>query len=92
MDNIETKAKARPYRDNEALRRAQKRYYENNKEKKLEQSRTYYKSWLESPNIDEVKAKRKQTAKLRYERNKPLQILTKEDKQQPVKNPLFIIT
>ena len=89
MDNIEAKPKTRPYRDNEALRRAQKKYYENNKEEKLTQRAIYYKSWLESQNIDELKAKRRQAAKIRYERNKALNILAKQDKQQPVENPLI---
>ena len=39
-------------------------------------------------NIDEVEARRKQAAKIRYERNKALKILAKQDKQQPVENPL----
>ena len=89
MDNIEAKPKNRPYRDNEALRRAQKKYYENNKEKKLRQRAIYYKTWLESQNIDEMKAKRRQAAKIRYQRNKALNILAKQDKQQLVENPLI---
>ena len=92
MDNIEAKPKTRAYRDNEALRRAQKKYYENNKEEKLKQRAICYKTWLESQNIDEMKAKRRQAAKLRYERNKALNILAKEDKQQRVENPLIIIS
>ena len=89
MDNIEAKPKNRPYRDNEALRRAQKKYYEKNKEKKLIQRAIYYKACLESQNIDEIKAKRRQAAKIRYERNKALNILAKQDKQQLVENPLI---
>ena len=89
MDNIEAKPKTRPYRDNEALRRAQKKYYENNKEEKLRQRAIYYKTWLESQNIDVMKAKRRQAAKIRYERSKALNILAKQDKQQLVENPLI---
>ena len=89
MDNIESKPKIRPYRDSEALRRAQKKSYENNKEEKLRQRKIYYKTWLESQNIDEMKAKRRQAAKLRYERSHALKILAKQDKPPLVENPLL---
>ena len=88
--NIDLKPRVKSYKDNDALRRAQKKYYENNKEKKLKQNQIYYNKWLESPNIDELKAKRKQAAKLRYEQNKALKRLLKQDKQQLVENPLLI--
>ena len=88
--NIDLKPRVKSYKDNDALRRAQKKYYENNKEKKLKQNQIYYNKWLESPNIDELKAKRKQAAKLRYEQNKALKRLLKQDKQRVVENPLLI--
>ena len=88
--NIELKPRIRPYKDNDALRRAQKKYYENNKEKKLKRNKIYYNKWLESPNIDELKAKRKKEAKLYYEKNKAIKRLLKQDKQQLLENPLLI--
>ena len=36
-----------------------------------------------------MKAKRRQAAKLRYEQNKAVNILAKQDKQQLVENPLI---
>ena len=36
-----------------------------------------------------MKARRKQAAKIRYERSNALKILAKQDKQQPVENPLI---
>ena len=88
--NINLKPRIRSYRDNDALRRAQKKQYENNKEKQLKQNQIYYNKWLESPNIDELKTKRKKAAKLRYEQNKALKILLKQDKQRLLENPLLI--
>ena len=81
MDNIEATPKIKPYRDNEALRRAQKKYYENNKAEKLRQSKIYSNNWLESPTLEDMKARRKQAAKLRYARNNALNILSPQDKK-----------
>ena len=82
-DNSEIKAKdkkpkkVKPYSENEALQRGQKKYFEKNRELILQKRREIYKRWLESQDIEVVRAKQREKSRKYYQNKK----LLKESQQ-----------
>ena len=74
----DVKPKIKPYSENAALKRAQQRYYEKNKEEKLKHNKEYLQTWISSKDIEELRAKRRESCKRYYNKKK----LLKESKQE----------
>ena len=68
----------RSYSENEPLQLAKKRYYEKNKADILIKRKEYSKKQLESENIDEIKAKQRESRIKYYNKKK----LLKQQEQQ----------
>ena len=75
----DVKPKRKPYNENAALKRAQQRYYEKNKEEKLKHNKEYRKTWLASKDIEELREKHRESCRRYYHKNKQL----KEIRQEP---------
>ena len=60
------------YSENEALKRAHRKYYENNREKRLQESREANRKWRETEDREIVLAKQRERAKRHYEKKKLL--------------------
>ena len=58
------------YSENEALKRAHRKYYENNREKRLQESREANRKWRETEDREVVLAKQREIAKRHYEKKK----------------------
>ena len=74
----DVKPKIKPYSENAALKRAQQRYYEKNKEEKLKHNKEYLQTWVSTKDIEELRAKRRESCKRYYNKMK----LLKESKQE----------
>ena len=74
----DVKPKIKPYSENAALKRAQQRYYEKNKEEKLKHNKEYLQTWISTKDIEELRAKRRESCKRYYNKMK----LLKESKQE----------
>ena len=70
--HVFAKPRVKPYSENEALKQAQQRYYQKNKEEKLKHNKEYYKTWLASQDIDELKAKQRESRIKYYNKKKQL--------------------
>ena len=70
--HVFAKPRVKPYNENEALKQAQQRYYQKNKEAKLKHNQEYYKAWLASQDIDELKAKQRESRIKYYNKKKQL--------------------
>ena len=75
----DVKPRIKPYSENAALKRAQQRYYEKNKEEKLKHNKEYRKTWLASKDIEELREKHRESCRRYYHKNKQL----KEIRQEP---------
>ena len=64
--------KIKPFAENEALKRAQKKYAAKNREKLLEYARVYNKKWRETEDYEVVKAKQREKARKHYYKKKLL--------------------
>ena len=73
----------RTYNENTALQLAQKRYYEKNKEDILIKRKEYRKKQKESENIDEIKARQRESRIKYYNKQK----LLKQQEHQPEPEP-----
>ena len=71
----------RVYSENEPLKQAQKRYYEKNKEDRLQKNREYYPTWLASKDMNEFKAKQKETQKKYHDKKRELKRLQKQESE-----------
>ena len=71
----------RAYNENEPLKQAQKRYYEKNKEDRLQKNREYYPTWLASKDMNEFKAKQKETQKKYHDKKRELRRLQKQESE-----------
>ena len=86
-DNLEdeiacdVKPKIKPYNENAALKRAQKRYYEKNKEEKLKHNKEYRQTWLASKDLEELRLKQRESCKRYYNKKKLLKEVQQE--QEP---------
>ena len=86
-DNSEIKVKdkkpkkVKPYSENEALQRGQKKYFEKNKEMILQKRREIYKRWVESQDIEDVRAKQREKSRKYYQNKKMLKELQKSKKK-----------
>ena len=65
-----TKPSAKKYSENEALKRAQKKYYEQNKEVRLEYARKFNANWRRTEDYEIVKQKQRERAKRHYEKKR----------------------
>ena len=70
MLHVFAKPRVKSYSENEALKQAQQRYYQKNKEEKLKHNKEYYKTWLASQDIDELKAKQRESRIKYYNKKK----------------------
>ena len=77
----EVKLRARTYSENEPLKLAQKMYYQRNKEERLEQNREYYPTWLASKDINEFKAKQKETQRKYHNKKRELTRLKQQESE-----------
>ena len=64
------KAQAKKYSENEALKRAQRKYYEKHKETRLEYARKFNENWRRTEDYEIVKQKQRERAKRHYEKKK----------------------
>ena len=87
-DNSEIKAKdkkpkkVKPYSENEALQRGQKKYFEKNRELILQKRREIYKRWLESQDIEVVRAKQREKSRKYYQNKKMMKELQKAGRRK----------
>ena len=70
--------KVKPYAENEALRRGQKKYKEKNREAVLEYARQYNKTWRETEDKEVVKAKQREKAARYYQKKREMKTLQKQ--------------
>ena len=75
----------RSYSENEPLQLAKKRYYEKNKADILIKRKEYSKKQLESENIDEIKAKQRESRIKYYNKKKLLKQQEKQDEAKVCK-------
>ena len=68
--HVFAKPRVKPYNENEALKQAQQRYYQKNKEEKLKHNKEYYKTWLASQDIAELKARQRESRIKYYNKKK----------------------
>ena len=68
----------RTYNENTPLQLAQKRYYEKNKEDILIKRKEYRKKQIESENIDEIKARQRES-RIKYYNKKKQELLTNDE-------------
>ena len=92
----DVKPKIKPYSENAALKRAQQRYYEKNKEEKLKHNKEYLQTWISTKDIEELRAKRRESCKRYYNKKKLLkeskqeqELITSEDEQTALYMDLF---
>ena len=71
----------RAYVENEPLKQAQKRYYEKNKEERLRQNREYYPTCLASKDMNEFKAKQKETQRKNHNKKRELNRLKQQESE-----------
>ena len=71
----------RAYNENEPLKQAQKRYYEKNKEDRLQKNKEYYPTWLASKDVDDFKARQKEAHAKYYKKQKELKRLQKQESE-----------
>ena len=74
----------REYSNNIPLQQAQKRYYEKNKDERLEENREYYKRWLEAQNMDEFKARQRASQKKYHDKKRELKKQQKESDEDKI--------
>ena len=75
---IFAKLRVKPYSENEALKQAQQRYYQKNKEEKLRHNQEDHKTWLASQDVDELQATQRESRSKYYNKKKEL----KQQKRQ----------
>ena len=75
----------RSYSENEPLQLAKKRYYEKNKADILIKRKEYSKKQLESENIDEIKARQRESRIKYYNKKKLLKQQEKQDEAKVCK-------
>ena len=75
----------RAYSENEPLQLAKKRYYEKNKADILIKRKEYSKKQLESENIDEIKARQRESRIKYYNKKKLLKQQEQHDEAKSVK-------
>ena len=68
--DVFAKPRVKPCSENEALKQAQQRYYQKTKEEKLRHNKDYYKTWLASQDIDELKARQRESRIKYYNKKK----------------------
>ena len=74
----DVKPRIKPYSENAALKRAQQRYYEKNKEEKLKHNKEYRKTWLASKDIEELREKHRESCRRYYHKHKKLKEIRQE--------------
>ena len=58
------------YSENDALKRAQRKYYENHKESRLDYARKFNENWRRTEDYEIVKQRQRERAKRHYEKKK----------------------
>ena len=82
----DVKPRIKPYSENAALKRAQQKYYEKNKEEKLKNNKEYRKTWLASKDIDELRAKLRESCRRYYHKNQQLKAVRQKPETIPIED------
>ena len=73
--------KVKPYSENEALKRGQKKYFEKNREAILKMRREIYKRWRERQDIEVLRAKQRERSAKYYQNKRMLKELEKQQEE-----------